>query len=112
MYLNFITDYSILVHMYLNPVSMYINLIIASFYVVKYHICFCYIAVQNITKQLTSNFQGYANLCRAHNVMLKVAADINETQRLYEASIRMQVGVCICIFVTCILYVTCHFNNY
>ena len=64
----------------------------ASFYVMKYPICFCYIAVQNITKQLTPDFQGYTNLCQAHNVMLKVAADINETQRLYEASIRMQVG--------------------
>ena len=60
---------------------------------VKYYLCFCYIAVQNINKHLTPNFQGYANLCKAHDVMLKVAADINETQRLYEVSVRMQVCV-------------------
>ena len=56
-----------------------------------------YIFTQNITKQLTTNFQGYTNLVKAHNVMLKVAADINETQRLYEASVRMQVRMYLCI---------------
>ena len=47
---------------------------------------------QNITKHPTPNFQGFTNLCKAHTVM-KVAANINETQRLYEASIRIQVDI-------------------
>ena len=54
--------------------------------------------IQNIIKELTPNFQGYTNLCEAHAVMKKVAADINETQRLYEVSIRTQVStVNLCI---------------
>ena len=72
---------------------------------------------QNITKHLTSNFRGYTNLCKAHTVMLKVAADINETQRLYEASIRIQVSTCVYAYVgTCVLmYVLmyiCTVNTY
>ena len=55
--------------------------------------------LQNITKHLTPNFHGFTNLCKAHSVMMKVAADINETQRLYEASIRVQVNrmMCVCV---------------
>ena len=55
--------------------------------------------MQSITKELTPNFQGFTNLCKAHTAMMKVAADINETQRLYEASVKIKVisnGVCVC----------------
>ena len=47
-------------------------------YMINYSVC-TYIFTQNITKQLTPNFQGFTNLVKACNVMLKVAADINET---------------------------------
>ena len=60
--------------------------------------------MQNITKELTTNFQGYTNLCDALAVMKEVAEDINETQRLYEASIRTQVSsvnLCIILISVC-----------
>ena len=64
--------------------------------------------LQNITKHLTPNFQGFTNLCKAHSVMMKVAADINETQRLYEASIRVQVSgvMCVCVC-SCVFALPC-----
>ena len=60
--------------------------------------------MQSITKELTPNFQGYTNLCEALAVMKKVAEDINETQRLYEASVRTQVSaVNLCtLFTICV----------
>ncbi|XP_065894249.1 uncharacterized protein [Dysidea avara] len=53
--------------------------------VLKYHLL-----LANITKKLTPDFTGYTNLCKAHATMMSVAAGINETQRVYEASIRVQ----------------------
>ena len=52
--------------------------------------------MQSITKEVTPNFQGYTNLCKAHTVMKKVAEDINETKRMYD---RTQVSTFI-IFVS------------
>ena len=41
--------------------------------------------------------------------MLKVAADINETQRLYEASIRMEVSVyCVVTYIQVIYHGNMH----
>ena len=57
-----------------------------------------YITMQRITRKLTSNFQGFTNLCGAHAVMKRVAEDINETQRSHEGLIRAQVStISLCI---------------
>ena len=55
--------------------------------------------MQNVTKVLTPNFQGYTNLCKAHSVMMKVAEDVVETVRLHEMSIKIQVTNCIYVYV-------------
>ena len=58
---------------------------------------------QNITKCLTPNFQECINLCKSHSVMIMVAVDINEIQKLL---VRVHVvRTCVCISVCVCVYV-------
>ena len=47
--------------------------------------------MQRITKELTPNFQGFTNLCKALTVMKEIAEDINKVKKMYD---RRQVNLC------------------